>query len=141
MCLLSSHNLTPTKSSKCLLCLSLFYFIDMIELLLPCGFRHALNKFYVQHGVLSFNRFGFITPNEWRTFQQLHTTPEVMVCNNRMKELIQMNKFKHRLGPGGYKTAIPLETKKEQELREAGIPDPLEGCMLRTRNWIWVGLI
>jgi hypothetical protein len=27
--------------------------------------------------------------------------------------------------------------KKEQELHEAGIPDPLEGCMLRMRNRIW----
>jgi hypothetical protein len=31
---------------------------------------------------------------------------------------------------------IPLWTKKEQELHEAGIPDPLEGCTLCTRNWI-----
>jgi hypothetical protein len=51
-----------------------------------------------------------------------------------MKELIQKNKFKHRLGPGGYKAAIPLWTKKEQELREARIPDPLKGCTLRTIN-------
>jgi hypothetical protein len=29
-----------------------------------------------------------------------------------------------------------LWTKKEQELREAGIPDPLVGCTLRMRNWI-----
>jgi hypothetical protein len=59
-----------------------------------------------------------------------------MVRNNRMKELIRKNKFKHRLGPGGQKDAIPLCTKKEQELRKAGIPDPLEGCTLHTRNWI-----
>jgi hypothetical protein len=51
-----------------------------------------------------------------------------------MKELIQKNKFKHRLGPGGYKVAIPLWTKKEHELREAVIPDPLEGCTLRMKN-------
>jgi hypothetical protein len=59
-----------------------------------------------------------------------------MVHSNRMKELIQKNKFKHILGPDGYKAALPLWTKKEEELREAGILDPLEGCMLRTRNWI-----
>jgi hypothetical protein len=59
-----------------------------------------------------------------------------MACSNRMKELIQKNKFKHRLGPGGYKAAIPLWTKKEQELREARIQDPLEGCTLHTRNYI-----
>jgi hypothetical protein len=59
-----------------------------------------------------------------------------MVHNNRMKELIWKNKFKHKLGPSGYKAAIPLWTKKEQELREARIPDPLEGCTLCMRNWI-----
>jgi hypothetical protein len=59
-----------------------------------------------------------------------------MSHNNRMKELIQKNKFKHRLGPDGYKATISLWTKKEQELREAGISDPLKGCMLYTRNCI-----
>jgi hypothetical protein len=58
------------------------------------------------------------------------------VHSNRIKEIIWKNKFKHRLGPGGYKAAIPPWIKKEQELHEAGIPDPLEDCMLRTRNWI-----
>jgi hypothetical protein len=99
-------------------------------------FRHALNKFYVQLGVSPFNRFGFIKPNEWNTFQQLHITPEATVRNNRMKELIRKNKFNHRLGPGGYKAAISLWTKKEHELREDRIPDPLEGCTLLTKNWI-----
>jgi hypothetical protein len=99
-------------------------------------FRHAVNKFYVQPGVSPFNRFGFITLNEWNTFQQLYTTPEAMARNNIMKELIRKNKFKDRLVPGGYKATISLRTKKEQELHEAGIPDPLEGCILRTRNSI-----
>jgi hypothetical protein len=66
----------------------------------------------------------------------LHTTPEAMTRSNKMKELIQKNKFKHRLGSGGYKDAIPLWTKKKQELFETWIPDPLEGCMLHMRNWI-----
>jgi hypothetical protein len=100
-------------------------------------FRHALNKFYVQPGVSPLNRFGFMTPNEWNTFQQLHTTLEAMALGNRMKELIRKNKFKHRLGPSGYKAPIPLWTKKGQELHEARILDPFEGCTLRTRNWIW----
>jgi hypothetical protein len=50
-----------------------------------------------------------------------------------MKELNQRNKSKHKLGPGWYKAAIPLWTKKEQELREAGILDPLEGFTLRMK--------
>jgi hypothetical protein len=81
--------------------------------ILPIGralrrFKHALNKFYVQPGVSLFNRFGFITPNKWNTFKELHTTPESMACSNRMKGLVQKNMFKHRLGPGAYKAAIPL---------------------------------
>jgi hypothetical protein len=76
-------------------------------------FRHALKMFYVQPGDSPLNQFGFITPNEWKTFQQLHATPEAMAHNNRLKELIQKNKFRHRLGPGGYKAAIPLWIKKE----------------------------
>jgi hypothetical protein len=31
-------------------------------------FMHTLNKFYVQPGVSSLNRFSFTTPNEWNTF-------------------------------------------------------------------------
>jgi hypothetical protein len=73
-------------------------------------------------------------PNEWNTFQQLHTTLEAMARSNRMKVLIQKNKFKHRLGPGGFKAAIPLWTKNEHEFHEAGIPDPLEGCTFHMRN-------
>jgi hypothetical protein len=85
----------------------------------------------------------FITPNEWNTFQQLHIAPEAIALSNKIKELIQKNKFKHKLGPGGYKVAIPLWTRKEHELHEARILDPLEGCMLHTKgcmlhtkNWI-----
>jgi hypothetical protein len=53
-----------------------------------------------------------------------------------MKEMNKKNKFRHKLGPRGYKAAMPIWTKKEQELCEAGIPDSLEGCMVRTKNWI-----
>jgi hypothetical protein len=76
-------------------------------------FRHALNKFYVQPGISPLNQFRFITLNECNTFQQLHTTPKVIAFSNSMEELIQKNKFKHKLGPDGYKVAIPLWTKKE----------------------------
>jgi hypothetical protein len=51
-----------------------------------------------------------------------------------MKELNVKNKFSHKLGPGGYKAAMPKWAKKVQELRDAGIPDPLEGCTMCTRN-------
>jgi hypothetical protein len=99
-------------------------------------FTHALNKYYVQQGMSPLNRFGYIMPNKWDTFAQQHTTLEVIALSNKMKELNAKNKFRHKLGPGGYKDEMPKWAKKEQELREAGIPDSLEGCMVCTRNWI-----
>jgi hypothetical protein len=99
-------------------------------------FRHALNKYYVQRGLSPLNRFGYIMSNEWDTFVQQHTTPETIALSNKMKEMDAKNKFRHKLGPGGYRAAMPKWTKKKQEFREAGIPDPLEGCTVHTRNWI-----
>jgi hypothetical protein len=100
-------------------------------------FRHALDRYYVQRGLSPQNRFGYITPNEWDTFVQQHTTPQVIALSNKMKELNAKNKFRHKLGPGGYKVAMSKWAKKEQELRDDGIPDPLEGCTMHTKNWIW----
>jgi hypothetical protein len=99
-------------------------------------FRHAFNKYYVQRGLSPLNRFGYITPNEWDTFILQHTTPQAVALSNKMKELNAKNKFSHKLGLGGYKATMPKLAKKEQELRDAGIPDPFEGCTVCTRNWI-----
>jgi hypothetical protein len=53
-----------------------------------------------------------------------------------MKELNKKNTFRHKLGPSGYKATMKIWTKKEQELHEARIPYPLEGCTVHTKNWI-----
>jgi hypothetical protein len=97
-------------------------------------FKHALNTYYVQRGMSLLNQFWYIMPNEWDTFEQQHTTPEDITLINKMKELSAKNKFRHKLGHGGYKAAMPKWTKKEQELHESRIPDPLERCTVCTRN-------
>jgi hypothetical protein len=97
-------------------------------------FTHALNKYYVQRGLPPLNRFGYIMPNKWDTFVLQHTTLEAIALSNKMKELNVKNKFRHKLGPRGYKAAKPKWTKKEQELHGARIPDPLEGCTVRNKN-------
>jgi hypothetical protein len=68
----------------------------------------------VQRGQPLLNQFGYITPNEWGTFIQQHTTPEAIALSNKMKELNTKNKFRHKLGPRGYKAAMPKWAKKEQ---------------------------
>jgi hypothetical protein len=97
-------------------------------------FRHARNRNYVQRGISPLNCFGYITPNEWNTFVQQHTTPQAIALSNKMKDLNMKNKFRHKLGPGGYKSAMTKLVKKKQELRDAGISDPLECCTMHTRN-------
>jgi hypothetical protein len=104
-------------------------------------FRHALNKYYVQRGLSPQNQIRYITPNEWDTFVQQHTTPQAVTHSNKMKELNVKNKFRQKIGPGGYKASLPKWVKKKQELRDAEILDPLEGCIVRTKNWIWVVLV
>jgi hypothetical protein len=69
-------------------------------------FKHALNKYYVQRGLSPLNRFGYITPNEWETCVQQHTTPKAIALSNKMKELNAKNKFWNKLGPEGYKVAM-----------------------------------
>jgi hypothetical protein len=67
----------------------------------------------------------------------IHTTTyhyEAVAPNIKMKELNAKNKFKHKLGPGGYRATMPKWAKKEQELHDAKILDPLKGCTVRTRN-------
>jgi hypothetical protein len=61
---------------------------------------------YVLTGLSPLNRFGYITPIEWDTFVQQHTTQQVVALSNKMKELNAKNKFRHKLRPGGYKAAM-----------------------------------
>jgi hypothetical protein len=75
-------------------------------------------------------------PNEWDTSVQQHTTPQAVTLSNKTKELNAKNKFRHKLGLEGYKVVMLKWVKKEQELRDARIPDPLDGCTVRTRSWI-----
>jgi hypothetical protein len=72
--------------------------------------------------------------DEWDTFVQQYTTSKVIALGNKIKELNVKNKFRHKLGPAEYKAAMPKCPKKEQELHDAGILDPLEGCTVCTRN-------
>jgi hypothetical protein len=64
-------------------------------------------------GLSPLDWFGYITPNKWDTFVKQHTTVEIVALNNKMKELNAKNKFRHKLGLGGYKAAMPKWAKKE----------------------------
>lgn len=99
-------------------------------------FRCNLNKDYVKKGLTPFAHFEFITPEEWRIFVGQKTTKRALALSKKFSDLSKKNKFSHNLGPGGYQAKISKWRKKEQEDREAGKPDELDGCSDRTRNWI-----
>ena len=70
-------------------------------------FRCNLNKDYVVQGLTPFNRIGFIMPNEWTECVSQQTSEEASPRNRQFKELNKKNKYKHFIGPGGYKAKIP----------------------------------
>jgi hypothetical protein len=70
----------------------------------------------LQRGLSPLNRFEYITPNEWDTFIQQHTTPKAISLSNKMKELNAKNKFRHKLGPVGYKATMQKWAKMEPKL-------------------------
>jgi len=50
--------------------------------------------------------------------------------------LSKKNIFRPNLGPGGYKAKLLKWRQMEERLRQAGIPNPLEGCSERTKTWL-----
>jgi hypothetical protein len=49
-------------------------------------FIHTLNKYYVQRGLSLLNWFGYIMPNEWDTFVQPHTTPQLVALSSPQQQ-------------------------------------------------------
>ena len=99
-------------------------------------FRANLNKDYVKKGLTPFNDFGFITPDDWNTFVNQRTSKKALEVSQNFKTLSSKRKWHPNLGPGGYKAKVKKWRLKEQQDREAGRPDVLEGCSERTRNWV-----
>lgn len=99
-------------------------------------FRCNLNRDFVKKGLTPFANFEFIKPEEWTLFVAQKSSERALELSEKFSDLSKKNKFSHNLGPGGYQAKITKWRKKEQEDREAGKPDELEGCSERTRNWI-----
>jgi hypothetical protein len=104
-------------------------------------FRLALNKYYVQRGLSPLNQFGYITPNEWDTFVQQHTTSQAIALSNKMKELDVKNKFRHKLGPGGYKATMPKWVKKSKSFMMLGYHIPLKVALCEPETGFGVILV
>ena len=75
--------------------------------------------------------------NHWKAFQEYKESEDAQALSEKNKINADKKKYHHKLGPGGYETAIPKWDKKEQDLLDKGIvPEPLrDEWELRARNW------
>ena len=75
--------------------------------------------------------------NHWKAFQEYKESEDAQALSEKNKINADKKKYHHKLGPGGYETAIPKWDKKEQDLLAKGIvPEPLrDEWELRARNW------
>ncbi|KAK3123318.1 hypothetical protein QOZ80_8AG0628540 [Eleusine coracana subsp. coracana] len=65
------------------------------------------------------------------------TSSALKELSEKTVELNKRNKYKPRLGPGGYKKKIPIWREQEAKLRAEGKPDPLPNTNEHTRNWVY----
>ena len=70
--------------------------------------------------------------NHWKAFQEYKESEDAQALSEKNKINADKKKYHHKLGPGGYETAIPKWDKKEQDLIDKGIvPEPLrDECMV-----------
>ena len=75
--------------------------------------------------------------NHWKEFQEYKESEDAQALSEKNKINADKKKYHHKLGPGGYETAIPKWDKKEKDLIDKGIvPEPLrDEWELRARNW------
>ncbi|KAK3143083.1 hypothetical protein QOZ80_4BG0358010 [Eleusine coracana subsp. coracana] len=78
-----------------------------------------------------------ISQQEWVEFVEQKTSSASKELSEKMVELNKRNKFKARLGPGGYEKKILIWREQEAKLRAEGKPDPLPNTNERTRNWVY----
>ena len=75
--------------------------------------------------------------NHWPAFKEYKESEDAQRKLEKNKENAKKKKYHHKLGPGGYETAMPKWDQKEAELLAKGVePEWMrEGWELRARNW------
>jgi hypothetical protein len=96
-------------------------------------FRCNLSKDYAKKGLTPFNDFCFITHDDWTTFINQRTSNKVLEVRQNFQSLSKKRKKCHpNLGTSDYEAKIKEWRLKEQQDREAGRSDILEGASERT---------
>ncbi|KAK3129524.1 hypothetical protein QOZ80_6BG0481030 [Eleusine coracana subsp. coracana] len=99
--------------------------------------KSKLNCQYVKKNQTPFDKHGNISQREWDEFVEQKTSSALKELSEKMVELNKQNKYKPRLGSGGYKKKIPIWREQEAKLRAEGKPDPLPNTNELTKNWVY----
>ncbi|KAK3127236.1 hypothetical protein QOZ80_7AG0570240 [Eleusine coracana subsp. coracana] len=100
-------------------------------------YKSKLNCQYVKKIQILFDKHGNISQQEWDEFVEQKTSSASKELSEKMVELNKRNKYKPRLGLGGYKKKILIWREQEAKLRVEGKPDPLPNTNDHTRNWVY----
>ena len=75
--------------------------------------------------------------NHWPAFKKYKESEDALKKSAKNKKNADKKKYHHKLGPGGYETAMPKWDQKEAELIAKGVQPKWirEGWELRARNW------
>ena len=75
--------------------------------------------------------------NHWNAFKEYKESEDAKNLSEKNKKNAENKIYHHKLGPGGYETAMPKWDKQEQDMLARGIePEPIrDEWELRARNW------
>ena len=72
----------------------------------------------------------------WPAFLAYKNSEEGKERSETNKENAKKKTYHHKMGPGGYKVALPKFAKLEEDLRAKGITPATHDFPLRSRNWL-----
>jgi hypothetical protein len=99
--------------------------------------KNLWNKYLKKKEVPVFEGHLSKQANHWKAFKEYKESEDAKTLSEKNKKNAENKVYHHKLGPGGYETAMPKWDKQEQEMLARGIePEPIrDDWELRARNW------
>jgi hypothetical protein len=103
-----------------------------------CWKKHLYNDYIKKNKTLDFNSKNFIKLWPfWYEFVRFKTSEEGQEQARRMQENAQHKTYHHRMGSGGYPTAIPKWEKAKQELIDTVLEPESVDWPKCTKHWFF----
>ncbi|GJN13032.1 hypothetical protein PR202_ga31365 [Eleusine coracana subsp. coracana] len=100
-------------------------------------YKSHLNCNYVNKNRTPFDKYGHISQQDWDLFIAQKTSSEAKNLSERMLLLNKQNKYKPRLGPGGYRKKILIWREMKEKNRMTRKSREVVRLEEHARNWIY----